>query len=167
MISIEELRGLLAYDPETGEFTWRVRVSNAVKSGMSAGTIGKKGYVAVGIAGRYYKAHRLAWLYMTGSWPEDQIDHRDLDKANNAWGNLRLATNAQNTANVGRRRRNASGFKGVHRVKEKDGSLGGWRAQIRVNNRLIHLGVFKAAEEASVAYKEAARRHFGEFARAA
>ena len=162
----EELRGLLRYDQETGLLTWRVRVSNSVRAGTVAGTVDKKGYTVIGIARRYYKAHRLAWLYMTGSWPEDQIDHADGDKSNNRWFNLRAATASTNKANSRAYRRNQSGFKGVHRLRHK-GQMSGWRAQIRVNYQLIHLGTFDTAEAAHAAYADAARKHFGEFGRAA
>jgi hypothetical protein len=138
-----------------------------VRANDVAGTVTKKGYIHIGIGGRYYKAHRLAWLMMTGSWPESQIDHRDLDKSNNRWGNLRLATNTQNTANVGARSHNVCGLKGVHSITTRHGKFGGWRAQIRVSGKLIHLGVFDTALAAHEAYELASREYFGDFARAA
>lgn len=91
------------------------------------------------------------------------VDHKDLDQLNNTRQNLRPATPQQNQANIGPQKNNKHGYKGVgfsNSVSEKP-----WRARIRVNNRLIHLGYFQTAEEAQAAYSRAASEHFGEYAR--
>jgi hypothetical protein len=117
------------------------------------------GYVLVGVDGPQYLAHRLAWLYMTGAWPDAEVDHIDGNRANNAWSNLRLASRSQNIANSGLRVTNTTGFKGVFKARKK------FNAKITVNYKSVNLGNFDTKEEASAAYKRAAQAAFGEFAR--
>jgi hypothetical protein len=115
------------------------------------------GYLKIRIDRRNYLLHRLAWLYVHGCWPVGQIDHRDLNPANNAISNLRDATHAQNKQNS--RGLRGDGLKGVRL------SHGKWQASIRVNGRRLHLGTFSAPESARAAYVAAASKHHGEFAR--
>jgi hypothetical protein len=161
MLDQAKLKRLFRYEPETGNFVRLVAVSSC-RAGSIAGTIHPKGYVQIQIEGRLYKAHRLAWLYMTGGWPASLIDHRDLCPANNAWGNLREATRSQNGANKGKNSNNKSGFKGVH----YDAQKGKWVAQIQTPGRKQYLGCFPTAELAHAAYAAAAVEAFGQFARA-
>src|ERR1043166_2099295 len=109
------LRELLRYDAETGEFRWEKRMSRSVRAGDVAGVTDRDGYRRITIAGRIYPAHRLAWLYMTGTWCSVLVDHRDGDPSNNRWDNLRRATVSQNNANRRLHRNNKCGFKGVVR----------------------------------------------------
>ena len=95
----EYLKSILEYNPETGLFIWLKQVSNRIKSGSTAGTIRSDGYVKIIINRKIYFAHRLAWLYMTGKWPEDLVDHKDNIKHNNIWENLREANHSQNNKN--------------------------------------------------------------------
>jgi hypothetical protein len=88
------------------------------------------------------------------------IDHRDGNRANNRWSNLRLATQSENSANRHRHINNTSGFKGVSLCK-----WGKWRACIEKNGRKIHLGMYDTPQAAHAAYVAAARKLFGEFAR--
>jgi HNH endonuclease len=148
------LRERLHYEPETGVFT------RQVKGKRKAGTI-CNGYWAIRFEGRPCKASRLAWLYMTGEWPKEQIDHANDIKADDRWRNLREATQAQNTANGPIRVTNKCGFKYVTRVNRK------WRARIVVSDKQIHLGYFPTPELAHAAYYAAAKQYFREFARAA
>jgi hypothetical protein len=158
----ERLRELLRYDRDTGEFRWRQRASYVVQVGDIAGSLNKTtGYRLIHIDGRNYKAHQLAWLYMTGAWCRPMIDHRDMNRANNRWSNLRRATPSTNAANRGRPRTNASGFKGVHFRR----ATGKWRAQISKDGRARYLGQFSTPQAAHAAYVAAARDLFGEFAR--
>ena len=165
MITAAELRELLHYDPETGVFT-RIKIvapQSRIKIGDVAGSLWD-GYWRIklgGRGGRSYAAHRLAWLYMTGSWPEDEIDHANLNSADNRWENLREACRSTNIANTRRRSDNASGFKGVYWSKE----LGKWRAEITVHKKRVFLGSFSSPEDAHASYARAARDHYGEFAR--
>jgi hypothetical protein len=148
------LRKLLEYDPVTGNFTW-LRAHQKIRIGDVAGTLDNKGYVRIRLDGRKYRAHRLAWFYMTGNWPVDQLDHRDKNKANNAFGNLREADNTQNNGNRVRQPNNTSGYRGVSWFKPRKR----WRAQIAKQ----HLGYFVTREEAAAAYEQAAIIYFGPF----
>ncbi len=161
MITTERLREVLAYDPDTGVFTWRV-ARGRQSAGAVAGSLNGSGYLLIRIDRRSYPAHRLAFVYMTGAWPENEIDHMNLDRADNRFENLREATHSQNMANGRRRSNNTSGLKGAHWRKRNRR----WQAQIRVAGRKKHLGYFDTPEEANAAYREAATQHFGKFARA-
>lgn len=156
----ERLQALVHYDPETGIFTRRVTGGGSY-AGSEAGARHIKGYISVSIKAKVYLAHRLAWFYMTGTWPISQIDHRDTDKANNRWRNLRLATNGQNHWNRGPQANNTSGLKGICLDKRN----GRWVARIGVDGRQIHIGKYDTAPEAHAAYAAAARKYHGEFAR--
>ena len=161
----DRLKQLLTYSPETGLFSW-----NVDRGGRRAGDIAgcsKRTYVAISVDDRIYRAHLLAWLYMTGEWPSPFVDHRDLNKHNNAWSNLRLATKSQNMANVGLIKSNKSGFKGVSRYRQGEPYGRPWQACINKDGKTIGLGQYATKEEAHAAYVAAAKRLFGEFARAA
>jgi hypothetical protein len=160
-VSHARLRELLEYDSATGEFRWRQRVSRPIRVGDIAGTLEINGYRKITIEGRQYRAHHLAWFYITGEWRAGLIDHRDGNRSNNRWDNLRRATQSQNCANRRLARNNRCGFKGV-----TGDESGRWRAGIHKDGRRYHLGVFATAEDAHAAYVAAARALFGEFARA-
>lgn len=159
-LSAEYVRSLLDYDPETGEFRFRIRKGGRAKVGKIAGSFDKKKYHRIKIDGHLYLASRIAWLYVTGEWPKALIDHEDRDPSNTRFANLREATYTENARNCRTPRRNTSGYKGVswHKTRKE------WRSYIRVEGKLIHLGAFFSAEEASDAYKAAALEHFGDFA---
>lgn len=140
-----EIKELLHYDPETGVFRWRYSVAIRVKPWDVAGTENSLGYVRIKICQKLYLAHRLAWVYMTGESPKDQIDHIDGVRSNNAWVNLREATRKQNMENTSLRKNNASGFRGAHWHKRDKK----WFAQVRHNKKAIFLGYFATAEEAA------------------
>ncbi|MGE0056233.1 MAG: HNH endonuclease signature motif containing protein [Hyphomicrobium sp.] len=158
------MKELLDYEPTTGIFTWRVE-----RGGKKAGDIAgcrKRAYVAISVDDKIYRAHLLAWLWMTGRWPAQFLDHKDLNKQNNAFSNLREASKSQNMANVGIIRSNKGGFKGVSRHRAGEARGLPWQASIQKDSRTIHLGHFARAEEAHAAYCAAAKKLFGEFARA-
>lgn len=162
-LTVERLREVVHYNPGTGFFTWLIS-RRVVRAGARAGSVHKKTqYLRIKIDGVDHLAHRLAWLYMTGQWPPDQIDHRDLVRSHNWWSNLRLANNSQNNANSRLPSCSTSGFKGVtwsrHRKK--------WQAQITFQGRNQYLGGFDTPEAAHAAYAAAAIKHHGEFARLA
>ena len=99
-ISHDELLCLLNYDPLTGVFTWQSASGTRVDLiGSAAGSSDKRGAVFIRLHQIRYAAHRLAWFYMTGAWPENLIDHRDGNPANNKWLNLREATRRMNNEN--------------------------------------------------------------------
>jgi hypothetical protein len=156
----ERLLAALQYDPQTGIFRWKIRTSIRVMVGQQAGSI-VKGYVEIGLDGVHYQAHRLAWFYMTGEWPALQVDHKDTNRANNAWFNLREATHGQNVTNSGPRRNNRTGLKGVTPFN------GRWHARIMHDGALHLLGYFDSPEAAHAAYARKAHELHGEFARVA
>jgi hypothetical protein len=150
-LSAQKLRELLNYDPETGIFTRRIALCNAVKAGDVAGS-NSNGYLALHVAGRRYKAHRLAWMYVYGDWPKSHIDHINGDKADNRITNLRDVDRSTNLQNMRlATKRNSVGLMGVYPVK------GRYTSKIMVNGASRYLGCFKTAEEAHAAYLEAKR----------
>jgi hypothetical protein len=158
----ERLMELLSYDPKTGVFRWRASPTNRaniIPAGSIAGHSHKRGYVRILIDGRSHAAHRLAWLYVYGAYPADQIDHRDGVRRNNAIANLRDASNQQNQWNVGPKRTSQTGIKGVWP------KAGKYIARIQNGQRQQHLGYFETPEEAREAYTKAAAELHGAFAR--
>lgn len=159
-ITAEYLRSILDYEPETGLFRWKTTRHGRVKVGQIAGNVNPKtGYVNIEIDGKPKKAHRLAILWMTGKWPERDVDHKNLIRHDNRWINIRAATEQQNGANRRALRNNSCGIKGVYRVGSR------WRASIRVDYKLIHLGYSGSKEGAAKLYSDAAEIYFGDFAR--
>lgn len=152
-LTAARLRELLHYDPETGVFTWLVRAAHRIQVGDEAGTV-VDGYRNIKVEGRLHKAHRLAWLYVAGDWPELGIDHRNGIGTDNRFENLREATQAQNCQNLKLNKNNSSGHPGVHWVARC--SL--WAARIMVNRREVHIGYFKSLELAAAARRDAKRR---------
>lgn len=159
MLTQERLKEVLFYEPETGIFRWRVNYGHAA-SGSVAGNVNNHGHRRIKIDFKHYYAHRLAWLYVHGTWPADKIDHINNDHDDNRLVNLREASQSQNGANCGAYRSNKLGIKGVHMAPN-----GRYIAQIRTSGKRRCLGRFSTAEEASQAYQAAAREAFGEFAR--
>jgi hypothetical protein len=146
-----ELKELLHYDSATGIFTWAVDRSQRVKAGMEAGSKHSYGYTVIRINGKNYTAHRLAFLYMEGEFPQQDVDHIDGVRDNNTWANLRHATRSENMQNSSMLANNATGYKGVSYDKANNKFL----AQIRHSGKNIHLGRFNTAEEAAEAYVKA------------
>lgn len=160
-ITVERLRNILRYDPETGVFTWIIPPSNHGRMrGKAAGGL-RSGYLLIKIDGRKYGAHRLAWLYSHGAWPTGRIDHINGVGLDNRLANLRDATAAQNCANS-RRWRGKELPKGVRLTAQ-----GRYQARISFEKKQIALGTFLTVDEAAAAYASAAARLYGEFARAA
>ena len=149
---------LLEYDPQTGCLTWKV-LRGGRRPGDVAGTIGeaKPGYFVrqVRVDGVVYWSHRLIWFMVTGCWP-DQIDHQDHDPLNNEWKNLRDVTSQQNNQNRSIGINNTSGFMGVFWEKNRSK----WRAQIDVDGKKIHLGLFVEKSDAIIA-RQAANERYG------
>jgi hypothetical protein len=154
-LTVERLRKILFYAPETGLFTRNI--------GGIAGSLRKDGYWWIMIDGQRYFSHRLAWFYMTGEWPIADLDHKNSNKSDNRWANLRQASRSQNNSNARIYKNNTSGFKGVSWHKAR----GKWVARIMVDKRSFSLGYFDSAEEAYSAYCIAAPKYHGEFARVA
>lgn len=161
LLTAARLRELLHYNPETGAFVNRVR-RGRIAAGTPAGSPHCCGYIQIQVDGYNYLAHRLAWLWMTGKWPADGIDHRDLNRSNNRWDNLRPGNRSQNNTNCRAHRDSKSGIKGVRQHR-----TGRWEARVCANRVTIYLGLFDTPEEASAAYFAKARELHGEYARAA
>lgn len=156
MLTQERLKELLHYDPETGVFTRLY--GNECWKGKAAGGKDEKGYVRVRLYGAKYRAHRLAWLYMTGSWPKNQIDHINRIKHDNRIDNLRDVNNSQNKQNNFKARSdNKSGFLGVCSHQKKMGMR--YNAVITSNGVSTNLGWYGTPEEAHQAYLEAKIKH--------
>ena len=150
----KRLKEVLHYDPETGVFTW-VKRTGAAKAGSSAGCV--KGtsatlrYYVIRVDSALYRAHRLAWLYVTGAYPTGLIDHVDGNGLNNAWANLRECSHAENQQNRVKQANNRSGYLGVSWAKYQSK----WQAQITVRGDHRHLGFFADPQEAHKAYLRA------------
>lgn len=157
-LTADRARALLSYDEQSGRLFRRVS-SGGTRAGSEAGFITRKmgrPYRVVKVDNVGYFAHRLIWLIKTGEWPKNEIDHRDRDSLNNAWANLREATHTENMANTATKSK--LGIKGVRSRR------GGYYAYHMFGGRQVHLGVFSTKEEASAAYRRAARDLRGEFA---
>lgn len=160
MCDIAELHERFLYEPDTGFLCWRRRAGSAA-AGSIVGCINKEGYVVTRIKGRQYRVHRIVWAMHNGVWPEVDIDHINMCKTDNRIENLRLCNDSLNNFN---RPKKANGkhsqYKGVDIHKGK------WRARIRPGDGTrIELGHFATEEEAAEAYREAAKKYHGEFAR--
>ena len=175
----ERLKKIIHYDPNTGDWTWKVRLSNAAPPvGSCAGTVSQQLgrtkthlILRIKIDGTTYLAHRLAFLYMLGRWPIGEVDHKNRDATDYSWKNLREgASRSQQGANKGKRSGTSSRYKGVHLerppkwkpIESKRDQV--WRAQIQVNGKMISLGSYANEDEAGRAYNVAAIRYFGEYA---
>lgn len=153
MITQDELKRLLHYDPENGVFRWAV---NRVRllSGNVAGYVSisnTKRYIKIRINYKNYYGHRLAWLYMIGEWPENEIDHINGDGTKNEWVNLRSVNRVDNMKNSRRQSNNTSGSCGIwwHRKNSK------WVSEIMVNRKKINIGSFNNIFDAACARKNA------------
>lgn len=148
---IEEMKTKILYDPETGLFAWKT--GNRKKPPLNAPHSG--GYLFGEILGRKTYAHRAAWAMVFGVWPENEIDHINQDKTDNRICNLRSVGRQENAKNLSLDRRNKSGSSGVFKHSQYDA----WVAQIRSNNKTVHLGTFKEISDAIQARKDAEIRY--------
>ena len=157
-LTAARLREILDYDPETGVFRWRVPVGRwgRIKPGTVAGGPNFYGHLRLFIEGKFFYCHRLAWLYVTGGWPDGDIDHLDGDRSNNRFSNLRDVTHQPNTENRRKAHRGKSSKLplGVS-VDKRDGA---YSASIMVNGKSIALGRYVSPELAHAAYLDAKRR---------
>lgn len=159
MLTLESLKKEVEYEPATGLFT-RLRTHRAVKAGEIAGsavTLARhpKQYIRLGVLGKYYMAHRLAFFYMTGTWPNGDIDHINQDSLDNRWENLRVCSHAENGKNQKKYKNNSSGITGI-----RQRGSGKWRARIFVAGKHIDLGTH-ATLEAAVHARQLAEKEYG------
>lgn len=158
-ITRNTLKKYLSYNKNTGVFRW-VRSPNwSIMVGETAGYKTKRGYIHIILNKKSYKAHRLAWLYVHGTFPVGAIDHINNIKSDNKFRNLRSASRQENGFNKGKQANNKSGFKGVcwHKPSKK------WVAQATLNGKVKYLGAFKNPKKASAVYNAFASENHGKF----
>lgn len=156
----EYLKEIIDYNPDIGTFIWKIQKAHCIKIGDTAGCLAKSnGYIGIQINGKIYKAHRLAWFYMTGKWPKNQIDHINHVRDDNRFVNLREATRSENLYNSPIYKNNTSKYKGVSWNKRDHK----WQCYIKINKKTKFLGCFLSLLEASEAYEKAAKEFHGEF----
>lgn len=160
ILTQERVKKVYDYNAETGKLTYKIQLASNTPIGKEAGTIKDHGYRVVRVDNIEYLAHRLIWLYMTGQWPKNQIDHIDLNKSNNTWNNLREATVSQNGINAYLRKTNKTGHKGIALFQNK-----WYRARIHYNGKEIHLGIFKTIDEAIAVRNAKEKELYGEYSR--
>lgn len=153
LLTADRLKELLLYDQETGVFTWRTGRGVTTKHGDVAGSIASHGYRLITVDGKRYRAHRLAWLYVHGAWPEEEVDHINQKKDDNRIANLRHATHWENSQNRPMQANNKSGYRGVSKRKGRER----WVAKIYTRGKCRLLGEFSSPEQANAAYQAAAR----------
>ena len=155
-ITQSRLREVLDYNPDTGIFRWKVRLSPHCSIGKKAGRINANGYHMLWVDKKSYLSHRLAWLYETGSFPEDEIDHINRNRADNRFTNLRAVHRILNMQNKKLYTKNAYGVAGV---KYESRWRGAWEARIKANGTSIFLGSFEHFFDAICARKSAEREY--------
>ena len=164
--TLDYLSRAFSYNPETGALTWAIPhgCGNREPANKPVTTLSPYGYLVVRCGPtserRLFFAHHICWFLQTGEWPPLEIDHADLEKTNNRWTNLRLATRQQNMANRNALRVSKSGIRGVQLLPS-----GRWRAFIKLESGTTHLGVYDTPELASAAYLDASQKRYGPFAR--
>jgi len=168
MLNLERLQTLFTYDATTGVFTFKPRALSEFATlkasrtfatkceGKTAGWRHSAGYVSIKIDGAEYLAHRLAWLYAHGEWPEHEVDHINGDRADNRLANLRAVDKQTNSQNQSLRVTNTSGVMGVHQDRRR----GGWKAEICFKGKNIYLGNFPSLDCAAAA-RHGAQRALG------
>jgi hypothetical protein len=159
MITQARLKNLLHYSPETGVFTWKVNRGNNPCANKPAGCVLRKRngkqYVSISVDNVDYKAHRLAFLYMNGSFPVAEVDHDNGNGTDNSWGNLHDVSMQNNQKNRRLHANNKSGVSGVH----YDKAVKKWRVQIGLNGKRKFVGDFVSKEDAIVARRKAERTY--------
>lgn len=154
-VSHEQLKKNLFYDPVVGVFLWRKKLGRKFATFCDfAGRIDYAGYVKIKLNGREYSAHRLAWFYVHGDWPSEEIDHRNGKRSDNRIDNLREATKTQNAGNTACKSNNKLGVKGV---RQRQNGL----YEVRFHQKTI--GLFVSLEDAALAYLEKSKSHYGDF----
>ena len=159
-VTAERIRELAFYDAESGKLIRKIRRGGRGGNGSAMGHAAGNGYLYAGIDYGYYTVHRLIWLYVTGEWPTEMIDHINGNKIDNRISNLRLATRSLNAANS-KARSSKKKKKGVYYDCRRDK----FYAHISYEGRKMHIGAFDDANSAHEAYMRAASKRYGEFSR--
>jgi hypothetical protein len=159
----EKLKEALEYNPETGKFFWKIRTSKRIHIGDEAGCLAGNGHILIRMYGKLYQASRLAWLYVYGENPLEEIDHKDVNSSNNKIDNLRLATRMQNQWNTRVTSRSKTGIKGVCWNK----SSNKWHVQINHNNQRVYSAYFDDLNETKEAMLREREKWHSAFSRVA
>jgi hypothetical protein len=154
-ITREEAMQLLEPDFNAGKLYWKKRRGGAAVAGGEAGSLIPSGYIKVKLKDKSYPVHRIMWLLAYGVHPDRFVDHINGDKTDNRLCNLRLVTKAENAKNRLPIKNSATGLNGVVWAKDR----GKWRAFIRWDNKLEHLGTYEDFFEAICARKSAEARY--------
>jgi hypothetical protein len=175
---------LFHYDPMTGVCVWLPRPAsfftgnnrfsaevvakqwNSRWAGRPIGAVNSWGYLEAKVFGRSYKLHMLIWVYQTGAWPKQRINHENDCLTDNRWSNLREGTYAQTSARRRTTSKSGAWLRGAYPTHRR-GNAKPWRASITIEGKRIHLGVYETELDAHEAYAAAAKYYYGEFARAA
>ena len=157
--SVDRLRELLNYNPETGEFTWKIGRKKAPMGGRAGYIL--NGYLTICIDYRKFGAHRAAWALTHGEWADCILDHKNCNTLDNSISNLRLADKSKNAHNTGLNKNNTTGYKCVYwnKVNRR------WQALIQIKGKIKHIGLYDTPEEAQAGYLAYAKTVFGDFAR--
>ena len=151
-LTIDRLKEVLSYDPETGVFT-HISPRKKIRVGEVSGHLdSSNGYITLRIDKKKYYGHRAAFLYMTGNWPNNVVDHIDGNRSNNKWENLRDVTRTVNQQNIKKAPASSlSGKLGAFKKKNR------WASSIKSSGKVVRLGSFSTPEEAHAAYVSAKR----------
>lgn len=160
-ISQKEIMEFLSYNPDNGLFTWIKSRKTSTKVGSIAGCNMPDGYIKIAFKRRNYMAHRLAWLYVHGFFPKDQLDHINGVRNDNRIVNLRECNVNENQRNRGKSPRNTSGYLGV----SWSNRYNKWLVQVTFNGKCKHVGVYKNILDAAEAYKNFAKENYNGFYR--
>lgn len=170
-VTYSEIRELLDYDPITGHFTWRERGEKYIPHPIARATFNKRiagaragsiklnkqsgyRYRRIRVLGKTYMESRLAWVWMTGSEPPEEIDHINRDPMDNSWSNLRASTRVFNSHNVEVRKNNSSGVTGIGKS-----ASGKWIAHCSFMAKQYHMGVFAEIDEAALSLLDFRAEH--------
>lgn len=172
-VDLEYIKSRIDYNPDTGEFVWKERTRkeyphdnfrttwNKKHAGKVVGHVMKNGYRDISVDHMRFTAHRLAWFFVTGYFPKEDIDHVNRDRDDNRFCNLREATRSQNLRNASLRSDNKSGVKGVSFDKKS----GRWSVRMWNNDRIYqYLGAYDTLDEAKDVAERKRREFHGDFA---
>lgn len=151
LLTPEKIRELFNYDAVTGILAWKIKPCSSVRIGDAVGSLGGRGYLTTTFRGKQYGVHRLVFVWVHGHFPKDQIDHINHVRNDNRISNLREVSQSENSKNASLSKRNTSGFLGVGWSKE----CRKWSANISVDGKLVHLGLFAHKQDAIDARQEA------------
>jgi len=153
-LSYDRLHDVLNYNKKTGIWTEKIR-RKGVKIGGIIGCVNQLGYRVISIDQKRYQSSRLAFLYIEGYFPENDIDHINRIKDDDRWENLRHVSHQCNVRNSGEFKTNTSGIKGVYWKKDKKK----WSGGIKINGKSLHLGYFNSKIDAAKARWEAEKKY--------